>query len=202
MENNESLSELLDSINSSIADMSEHPIENNELPSNLELVFRGVADEEGITKLFSPKIDQIISQLFKKIESGDFQTILTNTDVVEKVLSSIFGEGSFKGPVSRTVLASIQSSMQSQKYMLMKSHLGKTVTTLKKYNLVMKNLKKAGKPLSGEEAKKYKEAVYAIKRVLKLVARIYRNRKLVNKQVWKGLNNIVHEDYEIDEALI
>jgi len=57
MENNESLSELLDSINSSIADMSEHPIENNELPSNLELVFRGVADEEGITKLFSPKID-------------------------------------------------------------------------------------------------------------------------------------------------
>jgi len=92
--------------------------------------------------------------------------------------------------------------MQSQKYMLMKSHLGKTVTTLKKYNLVMKNLKKAGKPLSGEEAKKYKEAVYAIKRVLKLVARIYRNRKLVNKQVWKGLNNIVHEDYEIDEALI
>ena len=85
----------------------------------------------------------------------------------------------------------------------MKSHLGKTITTYKKILLVMKNLQRGKRQFEkgSDERKKYIEAVRAIKKTLKFVARIYKNRKIINKQVWKGLNNIVHEDYELDEEL-
>ena len=145
----------------------------------------------------------IINGLFSQIESGNFDKILSSADSVEKIANSIFGEGSFKGPVSQTVLDSLQSTVQSYKYQTMKSHLGKTMTTIKKYNLLMKNLQRSGKKFdkNSQEYKQYKDAIYAIKRVLKFAARIYKNRKIINNKVWKGLNNIVYEEIEIDEAV-
>ena len=38
--------------------------------------------------------------------------------------------------------------------------------------------------------------------VLKFTAIVYKNRALINKKVQKGLNNIVHESFEIDEPLV
>lgn len=204
MENNEkTIKELIDSLNESIKDIREHPTEIKELPSNFEILVRGVSDSKALDFLFSTKLDKIIEGLFTQINSGNFEKIIENKDSLESLLNTMFGEGSFKGPVSTTVLNSIQASVQSQRYQTMKSCLGKSMVTLKKINLVMKNLRKSKSLFKDdkEKLKKYKEAVYAIKQVLKFAARVYRNRKIINRKVFNGLNNIVHESLEIDEPL-
>lgn len=199
----ETLNQLLDSLNNSMEEIRKHPTKTTELPSNFEIAVRGISNSKALDLLFSTKIDKLISGLFNQIENGDFDKLLSNTEAAEKFAETIFGNGSFKGPVSQTVLDSLQSTVQSYKYQTMKSNLGKTMTTLKKINLILKNLQKAGKKFdsNSEEYEKYKNAVYAIKRVIKFAARIYRNRKIINQKVWKGLNGIVYEEFEIDEAL-
>ena len=201
---NMDMSELINSLNTSIEDIRNHPTKIDETPSNLEIMVRGVQDAEGIKSLFSPQVDNLINKMFKSIENMDFAKIIENKDLIMLFADKIFGQGSFQGPVSTTVLNTIQSTVNSQKYMEMSSHLGKTVTTLKRLNLLMKNLQRNKKRFrrGTEEYEKYKEAVYAIKQVLKFSARIYYNRKLINKQVYKGIHNIIHEDYEVDSPLI
>lgn len=195
---NSSISELIDSINNSMEDMRNHPIETKKLPSNFEILIKGISNSNALETLFSPKVDALITSMFANIAEGDFTKILENKDVIENLMTSIFGEGSFQGPVSQTVLGSIQSTMTSYKYNTMRSYLGKTMTQIKKTKLVLKNLDKASSTFEkgSDEYKKYKDAVYAIKKVLRFAAKVYRNRKIVNKKVFEGLNNIVHEDIE------
>ena len=95
-------------------------------------------------------------RMLAAIEKGDYQKILDQSDNIEKLLDSIFGKGSFQGPVSKTVMASLKSTVQSQKFNNMKTNLGKTVGRLR---LILKNLKKAQYNLKNpEEIKKYKQA--------------------------------------------
>ena len=203
-EDTRTITELIDSLNNSIKDIHDHPTKTDKLPSNFEILVRGVTDSKAIDFLFSSGIDRLIENLFKKIESGDFSAIIENKDMLQDIMDSVFGEGSFKGPISQAVLNNIQASVQSRRYAEMKSFLGKTVTTLKKVQLIMKNLEKGKKGFerNSEEYKKYSEAVYAIKQVLRFAMRVYKNRSLINKKVFDGLNNIVHEDFEYDEPLI
>lgn len=204
MTNEQTINELLSSINKSIEDIREHPTKTDELPSNLEILVRGVSDSKAIDFLFSTKLDKVIENLFKKIESGDFEDLLSDTSELESIAEKIFGKGSFTGPISKSILNNIQGTLTSQKYNTMKSNLGKSLITLKRIKLIMKNLEKGKQKFKDnpENYKKYKDAVYAIKSVLKFVERIYRNRRIINKKVFNGLNNIVHEDFINDEPIL
>lgn len=195
MDNDKSLNELLDSINSSIDDIRKNPTKTEKIPGTLEILISGISGNKELETLFSPKLDEICMSLIRNIESGNFEKILNNTDSVKKVLDNIFGEKSFQGPVSTEVINSIQRSVNSEKYLLMKSKLGNVVTLLKKKRLIIRNLEKSGLKFKDdkETLKKYKESVYAIKQVLKIIEKIYLNRKIVNKKVFNGLKNIVHE---------
>lgn len=200
MEQEQTLNELITSLNSSIEDIRQHPTKVDRIPSNFEIMVRGISSPSALDMLFSPKIDDLLNNLFKQIETGNFDKILSNQDSIEQLMNSLFGEGSFKGPVSQSVLNSISATVQSRRYQEMKSNLGKSMVVLKKSNLVLKNLQKNKKQFKDkpEEYKKYKDAVYAIKQVLKFAARIYRNRKIINKKVFDGLNNIVHENFDFE----
>lgn len=200
MEQEQTLNELITSLNSSIEDIRQHPTKVDRIPSNFEIMVRGISSSSALDMLFSPKIDDLLNNLFKQIETGNFDKILSNQDSIEQLMTSLFGEGSFKGPVSQSVLNSISATVQSRRYQEMKSNLGKSMVALKKVNLVLKNLQKNKKQFKDkpEEYKKYKDAVYAIKQVLKFAARIYRNRKIINKKVFDGLNNIVHENFDFE----
>lgn len=205
MENEKTITELLDSLNNSIEEIHRNPTKIDKMPSTLEILVRGVSDSSAIDFLFSPKMDGIINGLFEKIQSGDFTTILQNEEQLRNIADSLFGKGSFEGPISTAILNNIQNSVSSYKYQTMKSHLGKTVATMKKMKLLIKNLERGKNQFKNnpEELKKYKESVYAIKQVLKFTAIVYRNRAIINKKVKNGLNNIVHESYvEFDEMLI
>lgn len=200
MEQEQTLNELITSLNSSIEDIRQHPTKVDRIPSNFEIMVRGISSSSALDMLFSPKIDDLLNNLFKQIETGNFDKILSNQDSIEQLMTSLFGEGSFKGPVSQSVLNSISATVQSRRYQEMRSNLGKSIVALKKVNLVLKNLQKNKKQFKDkpEEYKKYKDAVYAIKQVLKFAARIYRNRKIINKKVFDGLNNIVHENFDFE----
>lgn len=199
MENEKTIKELIDSINNSIKEIRENPTQVERVPSNFEIIVGGLIDSKSIETLFSPKIDTLINTLFKLISDGDYEKILKNEDIMREISDSIFGKGSFQGPISRSVLSNIQASVESEKYQTMKSNLGKSLIAIKKKNLILKNLKKGSKMYDkrSEEYKKYNEAVYAIKSVIKFVEKIYRSRSLINKKVCKGLDNIIHEEIMI-----
>lgn len=204
MENQDkTIKELLDSLNNSIEDIRNHPTKIDRIPSNFEILIRGVNDSKGLETLFSPQIDTLINSLFNQIESGNFEKVLSNKDTLQSILDVIFGEGAFQGRISNAVLSNIQRSVESQRFQTMQQHMGKTMAVLKKKNLIIKNLEKGKRAFKDnhEEYKKYKDAVYAIKNVIKFAERIYRSRKLINKKVYNGLNNIVHESFEVDEIL-
>lgn len=192
------IAELVDSINSSIEEMREEQIDPKkakELPSDFEILISGVNGASGMESLFSPAIDKLLSKMFELIVNGDYESILTYEGQIKRVSNAIFGEGSFQGPVSTRILSNLQNTMGSYKYNTMKSCLGKTMTNLKKVRLIMKNLKKGEKGINDkEELQKYRDAIYAIKQVLKMAEKVYRNRKLVNQKVYRGIKNIIHEE--------
>ena len=209
MDNTEqTLTDLLKSINNSIEDIRNHPTEVDKLPSNFEILIRGVASNKAVDAIFSSKLDGIINMLIQNIENGNLEQIIQNKDLVTRTASAIFGDKAFKGPVSNAVLNNIQGSVQSIKYQNMRSILGKTGITIKKLRLVIKNLEKGEDQFkyNSEDLQKYRDAVYAIKQTLKFIARIYRSRKIINRKVFDGLSNVVYESEfssyeEYDEAL-
>lgn len=197
--NNESITELINTIGSAIDSIKNSTSDINKnsakLPGTIEIMMTGINGETALTSIFSPQIDKLLTKLFDLVMSGDFEKILAYEDEITAISNAIFGEGSFKGPVSRRVLNSIQNTMTSYKYATTKSFLGKTMTNMKKMSLVMKNLKKEEKKIDNpEELEKYRKAVYAIKKVLKMAAKVYSARKEVNDQVLAGIKNIVHEE--------
>ena len=197
MEQEKTLKELFDSILDSIEKDSDQSYSMDNLPTDLEIMAMGL-DAAGIKTLFSEKVDKIIFALFHYIDIGNFDKILENSGKLEEILNLIFGEGSFQGPISQAVLGNIRASMESYKYAKLRSMLGKTATKLKKIRFVVKNLESGKKNYlkNSEEYKKYVESVYAIKQVLKFVAKIYSGRKYINSQVISGVNHIVHESKE------
>lgn len=191
------VSELIDELNSSITYMDDHQIKSDDkLPSNFEILMSGINGQAGMTSLFSPNIDKLISKLFELIINGDYATIMQYQDEIRSISDFIFGKGSFQGPISTTILNSLQNTMTSYKYNNTKAYLGKTLGTYKKIRLIQKNLKKDGKNLSKQDQEKYREALYAIKQILKFASAVYKQRKLVNRKVYNGVHNIIHEEEE------
>ena len=43
--------------------------------------------------------------------------------------------------------------------------------------------------------KKYLEACYALKKTLKFIAKVYKNRRILTNRVRNGLNIAIHEEY-------
>lgn len=192
------INELLDDVNGSIDEMRSKKIEvkDSELPSNLSLMIPGLSSSRAIDFLFSGNVDVLLDKLFNMVASGDIEKILQNEEKMKEVFQAFgFGEGSFEGPVSKSVIRSIQASTESAKFNKMKSNL-------RKAQLVIKNLERQARFLKDkEQRKKYEEAIYAIKKVLKIAAKIYKNRNLINKKVKRGLSNIVNEDIDPNERI-
>ena len=65
-EDNKTISELIDSLNRSIKDIHDHPTHTKDLPTNLEVIVRGVTDSKAIDFIFSDKMDDTII-LMKKL---------------------------------------------------------------------------------------------------------------------------------------
>lgn len=193
------LDQMIDSINASIESMrntEKEEIKDSDLPSNLQLMLSGVTNSRAIDFLFSTNLDKLMDKLLYMLESGEIEKILQNEEKMNTLFRSMgLGEGSFKGPVSKSILQNIQRSLDSKKFNTMTSKI-------QKIQLIMKNLKRQAKYLKDPELqKKYRDSVFAIEKVIKLIAKVYRNRRIISKRVIDGLANIVKEDYIPEETL-
>ena len=64
MEQEQTLNELITSLNSSIEDIRQHPTKVDRIPSNFEIMVRGISSSSALDMLFSPKIDDLLNNLF------------------------------------------------------------------------------------------------------------------------------------------
>jgi hypothetical protein len=192
------LEKLMDEVNDSIEEIRNRKIEvrDEDLPSNFKLLLTGVSDSRAVDFLFSHNVDKMLDKLFDLVASGDIEKILNNEEKMKDIFKDLgFGEGSFEGPVSKAVLKNIKTSVDSVKFAKIKSNMRKAL-------LVMKNLERQSKYFRDpEQRKKYDEAVYAVKQIMKFAAKLYKNRKIITSKVFSGLNNIVSEEVQNEEAL-
>jgi hypothetical protein len=135
------IEKLINEINKSADELRKKKIEVKEkdLPSNMSLMFTGVSNSKALDFLFSSRLDTLLEKLMTLAMSGELMTniekFFTNEEDIKKLFDSIgFGEGSFEGPVSKTILQSIQGSMESDKYK-------KAKNDTQKIKIVYKNLK-------------------------------------------------------------
>ena len=197
MQDNDLLVKYLEDLNNSIEELQKQKndsIDEKDIPSNFKIIMSGVSDSKALDFLFSSGLDKIVDKLFELITVGNFENLNNSLDQVNKIFEKLgLGEGSFEGPVSKTLVANIQRSISSINF-------NKTKSNIRKCLLVIKNLKQQSKVIDDKEIKKkYLESVYALKRVLKLVAKIYKARKLIDEKVKRGLKNIIKEQLNTEE---
>lgn len=169
-------------------------ISDEQLPSNFSLMLSGVTDSKAIRTLFSTRLDVLIDNLMNLALSGDLmgniEKFVTNEEELKRFLDSLgFGEGSFKGPVSTTILGTVRDSIESMDYLKLDSDAKKIAFVYKR--LRMKWWSFWNKP---DLRKKYSEALSSIRKILEVVAKVYRNRE----KIIKGLGNIVSESQQLE----
>lgn len=203
MENNdiEVLSKYLNDINSSIEDMRKNPVKvPDRVPGNLEILLSGVSKNDSgiISYIFSSGLDKKIEQMLDAICNGRLEEVQPVLDGIRLASDAIFGDKSFRGEISTTVLNTIQNSMNSTRFIQAKSIFGKVGVLSKRLSLILRNLEaeKSRFKDNKEKLKKYKETIYALKSVLKFASRVYRNRALINDKVVRGLKNVIYENEE------
>lgn len=161
------------------------------------IIISGIKDDDALKFLFSPTTEHVIEKLIDNILSGDFENLVTNIDIGKKMFDTAgVGDGLFKGVIGQSIIENIQQTMNAEKFRKMKNKF-------LKIRMVLKNLEKQKKLIQDPVAKeKYEDAVYAIKQALKMIIKIYRNRKLINSRVINGLKNIVVESEEIPIVIL
>lgn len=193
MQDDKTLESYLNDINNSIEEMQKlqnDKIDEKDIPSNFKILMSGISDSKALDFLFSTGLDKLIDKLFELINTGNFESFENALKELNKIFEKIgLGEGSFEGPVSKTIIRNIESSVSSINF-------NKTKNNIKKCLLVIKKLKQQARHIEDKEVKrKYLESVYALKRVLILVAKVYKARLLIDAKVKRGLRNIIKESY-------
>lgn len=196
--NQDSIQQYLDSINNSIEALqkNKNEITDDDLPSDFKLMMMGAKDSRVLNFIFDNRIDRIIDQVLNKLMTGDMSEIEKYLESISKIFETLgLGQGAFSGPVSQTLMQNIMNSLNSVNF-------NQTKNNIKKVMMVLKNLKQQSKFISDSATKKkYIEAVYAFKKVLKFISKIYKNRRIITNRVKQGLHNAVNEELDIQEPL-
>lgn len=201
MDNNDKkLADYLADINNSIQSMqnSEHVLSQSQLPSNIKIMFGGINDNQLLNFLFSTGLDKSLDGIFNAFMKGDYSNVNLDINDITNKLSRYMTSNDkkpFEGELSKRFINNIQLTMQTGKF-------NKTKTNIAKCMQIIRNLKKEAKTIEDKEKqKKFKDAIYAFKKILKLVRTIYKNRDIVSKRALNGINAVVFENYEYQNRL-
>lgn len=196
--NTDSIQQYLDSINNSIESLrkNKQEITDDDIPSDFKLMMSGVKDSRVLNFIFDTRLDKVIDKVLNKLMTGDISEIDKYLDTISKIFESLgLGQGAFSGPVSQLLMTNIMNSLNSIDF-------NKTNSKIKKILLVLKNLKKQSSLIKDQSIKKkYLESLYAFKKVLKFISKIYKNRRIISNKVKRGLHNAINEDIIEEEQL-
>jgi hypothetical protein len=158
------------------------------IPSTTSILLKGIASPAALEFLSSSKLDGAIDALFDKLLSGDYESVIRNSEALQALMQRAgIGEGSFQGPVSQNLQTAISNSMDSKSF-------AKTKSNIRKGYVVLWNMWKQGWKIKDRPTrKKYNDAVYAFKCVLKTASKVYSARKYVNDRMKRGVKNAINE---------
>jgi hypothetical protein len=183
------LQSTLNSINDNInkLEQTRKDIKNNKdtiSDTRIFLKMSGLDNTKVAQLLYDTKLDHSIDNMVNMFMQGDYKSIAKYSDVIAKVFSDVgLGKGSFSGPVSQIFVQNLLNSIDSMNF-------NKTNDNIKKMMIVLKNMKKQTKTIQDKEVrKKYKEAVKAFRKIISIIAKTYKNRRIIAT----GIHNMVNE---------
>ena len=198
MEQNDTIQQYLDSINNSIEELRQNKkeIKDDDLPSNFKLMMNGANNSKVLNFIFDTRLDVVIDKVLDNLLNGNLDAIDKYLESISKIFETLgLGKGAFSGPVSQLLMNNIMSSLNSINFV-------STDNKIKKIIHVLNNLKKQSKDINNKELrKKYNESLYAFKKVLKFIAKVYKNRRIITNRVRQGLHYAVNENYDALEEL-
>lgn len=196
LQNEDTISKYLDSINRSIESMrtAKDDIKGANIPSDFKIRMMGAKDQKVLNFIFDTKLDYAIDAMVNKFVNGDFSDIDRYAQYLQKAFEIMgVGQGAFEGPVSQIVMHNIINTLNTLDFTHAKNNI-------KKCFMIVKNLKRQAHDIPDKEVrKKYIDSVYALKKILKYISRIYNDRKLITDRVKVGVHNMVMENDETAE---
>ena len=198
----DTLQSYIDSINNSIDVMRTNKkdlkkVDPDELPSDFKLMMTGSNISPHILNLlFDTKLDKVIDIVLNKFLSGDFESINKYVQSVGEMFARFNGGTNlFQGPIFEKIMGTMNACLNSEKFANTKLKIRKAV-------MFIKELKHRAKEFADPKMQeKYLQAVYAIKELMRFIAKIYNNRKIITDKVLKGLSFVIQEDNTQDEEL-
>lgn len=159
------------------------------MPSSIKLTFGGAGNSKFLDFLYSTGLDNSLDGIFKSFMNGDLVNALDKTDNIYAALDK-FQMGStnaFQGEISNRFVGTIRKSMDKPMYSKLKHNIFRSM-------YILHNLKKEANTIKDpEKKKKFKDSIYAFKKIMKLVNAVYRNRAAVNDRALQGMHNAVYE---------
>lgn len=194
--NDGSISDYLSSLTNSLDNLEniKKELNNEELPTDIKVMAHAI-DPTGKNKLmnfiFDTKLDYTLENMLNKFLNGNYEDVSKYADIIAKLLDAMgIGKDAFKGPVSQALMQNIISTLNTLDFSRAKSNI-------KKCFMIVGNLKKQASTINNPETrKKYKDAVYALKQMLKYASKIYKQRKLITYRAKAGMHNAINEEMD------
>lgn len=162
-------------------------------PSTFRINMMGASDNVALRFLFSTGLDHMVDKFMELIISGgSLEEILASDSAFASMMEKMGFDSSkiFKGEVSKTLIASIDKVIDSNSYK-------RTKTKLLKVIKIYQGMKRGAKTIKDPELRaKYEEAARSVMQIIRFVGKIYKNRRLVNERVQKGISVIFNESYD------
>jgi len=201
--------DLLSQVNSAFSIMDDFKsdaksYENAMLPSSINLTAKGLYSANALNFLFSPKVEIAINNILDIFLSGNYQSALDKTKALVDVFNKLgIGREIFKGQIGSTILKTISNTTVKVDLSKTKSKLKKVLALASSKKEILKNLKVEGAKIDDPIVKeKYDRAVDALKKIVKVIISIYKNRKKISNEIIGGLNTIMYENaYDVELEL-
>jgi hypothetical protein len=182
-----------DNIETNVSELNRAKLNDDKINVNIN----GIKNEKSIGFLFSNVVDTLINTILTKLERGEnLESLFKDENTIRTLFNNFgVGTGAFTGTISKAILNTVSNTVSGDKFKNTKSKLLKIFS-------VFKDLKKTGKDLTDKiEKAKYFKTLEQIKKTIKFIANIYRNREVVTNQFKKAAYSLVFEDTELETVI-
>ena len=193
MEDIDTIENYINSLNASIEALRDNKDEIENVSDLKILAKLSGKSNKALDFLFDTKLDVALDKMFNKFMTGDYEDVDKIADTIGKTFELLgFGDKAFSGPVSQLMMQNITNSINTVKF-------EKTKSNVKKSFMIIKNLKRQATIINDKDTKKkYLDACYALKQIVRYLAKVYRERRLISDRVKAGLHNMINESLSED----
>lgn len=192
------IKKILDEIDKEYEDIKNNPIEAKP-PSNLSLMLQGVENNKALDFLFSSGLDHLIDKMMNiYFQAESIDAIINNKELIDSIAkkTGLYSKNKTKALITNKLYNALKEATSSEKFL-------KARTIMRKISLIIKKMKKEKKTITDKETrKKYEEVLDSFIKFFIFVAKIYKNRYLINEKVRNDISYVFSENLESYESNI